>query len=85
MNELPPLPEAEAWSTHTGPMFDRSTEYAYTANQMRAYAAAAVAAEREACAKVCEGRIGGATQLNDWWYGFRGAVKQCAAAIRARK
>lgn len=40
--------------------------------------------EREECAKVCEGRIGGAVQRNEWWIGFRSAVKQCAAAIRAR-
>jgi len=45
---------------------------------------AGVKAEREACAKVCEGRIGGAVQTNDWWLGFRSAMKQCAAAIRAR-
>lgn len=44
----------------------------------------AVIAEREACAKVCEGRIGGAVQSNDWWAGFKTAMKQCAAAIRAR-
>jgi hypothetical protein len=37
----------------------------------------------EACAKVCEGRIGGAVQSNEWWAGFKAATKQCAAAIRA--
>ena len=47
-------------------------------------AAAAKAEEREACAKVCEGRIGGAVQTNEWWNGFKAAMKQCAAAIRAR-
>ena len=47
----------------------------------KAYGAAA---EREACAKVCEGRIGGAVQTNEWWNGFKSAMKQCAAAIRAR-
>ena len=31
--------------------------------------AAGQAAEREACAKVCESRIGGALQTNDWWAG----------------
>ena len=48
------------------------------------FAALVAAAEREACAKVCEGRIGGAVQSNEWWSGFREAMKQCAAAIRAR-
>ena len=48
-------------------------------------AAAAKAEEREACAKVCEGRIGGAVQTNEWWNGFKAAMKQCAAAIRARR
>jgi len=47
-------------------------------------ASAAQAKEREACAKVCEERIGGAVQTNDWWFGFRSAMKQCATAIRAR-
>ena len=44
----------------------------------------AIADEREACAKVCEHRIGGAVQSNGWWSGFKSAMKQCAAAIRAR-
>ena len=44
MNDnLPPLPTPEAWRTHVGP-WDCSTAYAYTVNQMREYAAAAVAA-----------------------------------------
>ena len=45
---------------------------------------AAVEAEREACAKVCEGRIGGATKEDTWWSGFRSAMSQCADVIRAR-
>ena len=45
----------------------------------------AVTAEREACAQVCEGRIGGATKENAWWSGFKSAMSQCAAAIRARR
>lgn len=44
----------------------------------------AVLEEREACAKVCEGRRGGALQTNDWWDGFKTAAKQIAAGIRAR-
>ena len=43
-----------------------------------------VKAEREACAKVCEGRIGGATKEDTWWSGFRSAMSQCADVIRAR-
>jgi hypothetical protein len=47
----------------------------YTAEQMRKYAAKAVAAEREACAKVCEEQeeLRGHTPFD------------CAAAIRARR
>jgi hypothetical protein len=43
--ELPPLPE---------PGVSRRDEDAFTADQMCAYARAAVLAERERCAKVCE-------------------------------
>lgn len=52
---------------------------------LQRFAALVAEKEREACAKECEGRIGGAVQTNDWWFGFRSAMKQCAAAIRARK
>lgn len=52
--------------------------------RLQRFAELVVAAEREACAKVCEGRIGGAVQSNDWWAGFKTAMKQSAAAIRAR-
>jgi hypothetical protein len=48
------------------------------------FAALVRADEREACAKVCEGRIGGAVQDNQWWLGFRAAMRQCAEVIRAR-
>ena len=48
----------------------------YTAEQMRKYAAKAVAAEREACAKVCE-------ELEDDG-GEWDIQQQCANAIRAR-
>lgn len=46
-DELPPLPTPEAWRTRVGPWGDHSTDYAYTADQMHAYAAQAVA-ERDA-------------------------------------
>ena len=63
-DDLPPLPEP-AWPAHPvfyakdpwtgaahnpGPMW---SDY-YTAKQMHAYAAQAMAAERERCAKLCE-------------------------------
>ena len=44
MTDLPPLP----------PPGFRNQDDAYTAAEMRAYGAACAAAEREACAKVCE-------------------------------
>jgi hypothetical protein len=44
----------------------------------------AIAEEREACAKVCEGRIGGAVLDDQWMLGFKAAMRQCATAIRAR-
>jgi hypothetical protein len=47
MNELPPLPKSEATPWHP---------FKYTDQQMHAYAAAAVAAERERCALVCDAR-----------------------------
>jgi hypothetical protein len=48
--ELPPLPEA-FWLGRTGP---RPYCDAYSETQMRDYAAAAVAAEREKCAVIAE-------------------------------
>lgn len=51
MSELPPLPEAATnTNRHSGRAgFSNPYGPAYTADQMRAYAAAAVAAERERC------------------------------------
>lgn len=56
----------------------------YTAIQLAVARVQAIADEREACAKICEGRLGGAVQTNDWWSGFKTAMKQCAEVIRAR-
>lgn len=53
--------------------------------ELERFAALVAAHERELCAKVCEGRIGGAVQSNAWWSGFKEAMRQCAAAIRARR
>ena len=52
--------------------------------QLEAFAKLAAAKEREACAKVCEGRIGGAVLDDQWMLGFKAAMRQCAEAIRAR-
>ena len=49
------------------------------------YAKAIRAEALEEAAKVCEKRIGGAVQNNEWWSGFKAAMKQCAAAIRSLK
>lgn len=57
---------------------------AYSEFDLQRFAELIAAREREACAKVCEGRIGGAVQTNEWWAGFRTAMAQCASAIRAR-
>ena len=62
-DDLPPLPE---------PAYEA---YYYTADQMRAYgdarAAAAVARERERCAKACDEHAS-----------IEGIAQKCAAAIR---
>ena len=86
-HQLGPLPDPEAWRTQVGPWGDISTDYAYTANQMRAYALAevsrAVQAEREACAKVCEKIVADTLRL---YKGLRRSdgAESCADAIRAR-
>ena len=84
---LPPLPETgERSPTDCSPLF--------TASQMQAYAQAAVLAEREECAKLCD------TREADHWHdykdgpvGVRGMpacdhasdeARACAEAIRAR-
>jgi hypothetical protein len=61
----------------TGVQFQsRALGSVYTAAQMKAYAAKAVEAEREACAKVCETEYEG--------YEWADAREDCARAIRAR-
>lgn len=63
--DLPPLPVSHRPAGYTTDL--------YTADQMRAYAAAAVAAERNACADIC-----------DQHASVEGVAQQCAAAIRKR-
>lgn len=66
-DSLPPLPDP--YGVLGIPVF--------TADQMREYAAAAVAAEREACARVCDEKA----EASYYTYG----ALRCAAAIRSRK
>ena len=71
--ELPPLPETS--------FLGDDASYGYDANDMRAYALAAVAMEREACAKVCEvleSQFGGGGPLPSF------VLVDAAAIIRAR-
>jgi hypothetical protein len=67
--QLPPLPEG------------RYTDFeAFNADQMQAYARAAVLAERERCAKVCESmQIAKVATLGDW---TKLIGDEIAAAIR---
>ena len=70
-----PLSRIESMLNSSAPMWDH--------NQLRAYAAAAVAAEREACAQAAEGF---SDPRRDWVTGsLWGNIRACvAAAIRAR-
>lgn len=72
------LPEPRA--IRAGHSFPKVYAQAYTADQMREYAAKCVAEEREACAKVCE-------EIAKEWSGSglpRYACNDAANAIRAR-
>ena len=72
----PPLPEpyTEQVVEYSGIAVNRVDRFPlYTADQMREYAAAAVAREREACAALCDDHAS-----------IEGIAQRCAAAIRAR-
>ncbi len=56
----------------------------FTADQMRAYALAAVMAEREACAKVCDAFDWPGRRHTDYIQGQNDAFDKCAQAIRSR-
>jgi hypothetical protein len=80
MNELPPLPKSEATPWHP---------FKYTDQQMHAYAAAAVAAERERCAKLCDDVARSAYELDGrhssgHTEGRGDGAAECAALIRAK-
>lgn len=76
MTELPPLPEPPC----TVP-FCQGNDMGYTADQMRAYAQAAVLAEREACADICEDT---SQEYEQYTGQERPLNMSCAAAIRSR-
>ena len=80
MSDLPKLPTRNViidglWEEVRGP---------YTEEDMRAYALAAVAMEREACAKVCDELPLRDPKQGFWVAGWSDGVDDCAAAIRAR-
>jgi hypothetical protein len=54
-------------------------------DELRHLIAQARDAALEEAAKVCSGRIGGAVQTDEWWSGFKSAMKQCANTIRSLK
>ena len=81
---LQPLPEPTMQETdpYHHPLDPNACVLAwYDADQMRAYAADAVAAEREACAKVCESINGTSLAMDQ---GRAECAENCAGAIRAR-
>lgn len=84
---LPPLPEPLVMVNRYGQGASTSDGDGgvFTAAQMTAYATAAVLAEREACAKVCE-----KLPMTEQWIGggpftFMHQPENCAGLIRARK
>jgi hypothetical protein len=92
--ELPELPEGDVaiWSEYENA--DGKMEIVrreFTADQMCAYATAAVLQERERCAKICEERASAAEQRATAAFDNLPAAHKaaeataCAAAIRAQK
>ncbi len=79
-NELPPLPEPAGDIIKHGCQDGLAwVRLGFTVDQMRAHALAAIAAEREACAKVCEAQR---SKYPD--HSYNEGVGECAEAIRAR-
>jgi hypothetical protein len=103
--ELPPLPAPAKSNTSRAaltyndlsnnglPIMMGADFDAFTADQMRAYARAAVLAEREMCARLCdelkEEHMESAAQNNgrqsDFAFGYVNAAEELAAAIRSGK
>lgn len=87
MSDLPPLPVGAVYTRALGTV--GASMYTYTADQMREYALAAIAAEREACAKVCEEIEDSADAMWEMLtdpteQGRSIGAQHCAQAIRAR-
>lgn len=78
MDELPPLPEPFMRHWINCPFEEALL---FTGDQMRAYAAAAVAAERERNAKLCD-KI--ENDMLDHDKHTTGVAYECAAAIRSQ-
>ncbi len=73
--ELPPLPYQD---------YSQGATWAFTADQMHAYAMQERAAERERCAKVCERvDLSQITSRPDWCTAISDLCCALAAAIRA--
>jgi len=72
---LPPITDEDRQLLHYNPNTDDIVAW------VQAYAERAVAAEREACAQVCEGPVAAEDWDGSYWLE---ATKACAAAIRAR-
>ena len=75
---LPKLPPSGGTMTVTYGVDRRVKVPMWDEDAMRTYAAAAVRAEREECAKLCEARFMGDMTREDM------EARRCAAAIRAR-
>ena len=75
---LPKLPPSGGTMTVTYGVDRRVKVPMWDEDAMRTYAAAAVRAEREECANLCEARFVGDLNREDM------EARRCAAAIRAR-
>ena len=79
MTDLPPLPEPGNGSIQVG---RQEISLGYDAEQMRAYAEAAIKQEREECAKVCDALAEGDALVGDTQSEM--ASNACATEIRSR-
>ena len=87
--DLPPLPEPSPDNHDNGDVFGCDKTFFYTAEEMHAYAAAAVAADRERCAKLCDDVARSAYELDGrhssgHTEGRGDGAAECAALIRAK-
>jgi hypothetical protein len=87
--ELPELPSPPHYSAFPLDSWEPSEDL-WDADQMRAYATAAVLQERERCAKICEARAAeheenGEDEGDDRFLVYAKHERRCAAVIRAQK